>query len=293
MPPCTSLQTTPSLLPPVTPALTFAGVQQTSSKTSPPQKKLSHVSYLPKAGYIKALVQEFRTISAEGQACGRFGGSAFRLVNKCFLLYQTSHKTPSRISLSISMSILGLSWLISVRLLYFIAQAHRPFCLFHRSSSDALQLITVVLCFHFRFSLQAPGLASEFRTRGRWSGDTSYHPPRSDWLQRLTRHSCDCFLQRKLSSPTWASVLWNGATPCPMSPVLSARANHGVSRTPCRNAQANRGVWIVRRRDQDWRLLFFFLRRQGPDTEDKWRTKVRISPRCCNSFTHRKVWPHF
>ncbi|KAG7224964.1 hypothetical protein INR49_014880 [Caranx melampygus] len=38
------------------------------------------------------------------------------------------------------------------------------------------------------------------RTRGRWGGVTSYQPPRSDWLPILTRHSCDCFLQRKLLS---------------------------------------------------------------------------------------------
>lgn len=75
-----------TLLPPVTPTLTFAEVQQTSSKTSKKKKKSCPTSYLPKAGYIKGLVQEFRTSSAEAQACGRFGGSAFRQVNTCFLL---------------------------------------------------------------------------------------------------------------------------------------------------------------------------------------------------------------
>ncbi|KAF1373097.1 hypothetical protein PFLUV_G00256780 [Perca fluviatilis] len=75
-----------------------------------------------------------------------------------------------------------------------------------------------------------------YRTRGRWGGATSYQPPRSDWLPILTRHSCDCFLQRKLLS------LENKAG------LISCRGTN----------------------DQEWRFLF------GPDTEDVLKSRLKV-----------------
>lgn len=43
-------------------------------------------------------------------------------------------------------------------------------------------------------------------TRGRWGVVASYHPPRSHWPTLLTRHSCDCFLQRKSVSAMRSAV---------------------------------------------------------------------------------------
>lgn len=96
----------------------------------------------------------------------------------------------------------------------------------------------------FPLSLQAPLLQTSllqtasarlFRTRGRQPSDsTSYHPPCADWLPSLTRHSCDCCLQRKPTGSCLSAMncaLWNGAAATPSAavpPYLSA-LDDGVS----------------------------------------------------------------
>lgn len=165
----------------------------------------------------------------------------------------------------------------------------------------ALQLLSklafskVLLCFHFHFRLSPASLwffARLFRTRGRWGGDTSYQPPRSDWLPILTRHSCDCFLQRKLLPLVWALCWGMEQQQCVCVCFLSLsvcmcvlRANDGVNKTTCwllsllwTNRKTREAVFVVTE-GAEWRgveVSLFTRHWRRLENKVRWITGVSL-----------------